>query len=803
MDIQGSQFHLLNGPADWGACIDTALDLPLREAGAIEPTPELSRPDSAWEYDSGRDWLRLRRDTARFQQALRTDPLTPDARRGAGRDRYGTWYWIDTDRRTIRHREQGSRAASTWWTIDDLHLHCSCVTLAGGRFGSVTSCPPDPARLVGLTVTTRHYLVVGYDGPDGPGLFVFDLHAGGRPERVTFGAAPFAPWDLADLPDGGVLVLDREHGSYWQLDKDFRVAGQENARVGSFADLAADGALTVRSYRTEPSTPGWALANADGDPIHPVSIEPGPDDTVLVLESDPATGYSIVSCFDHDALIWVRPLRDIIEVIDLDDPDHVSRRISLFAHDFAYLTAGSTRPLESPLLYLADAQGDQVVAFALDPATGELVARDDFLPLRRWAARGLVRADGTLWYDFGERWIEVGVFTECRFAGTATLVTALPAGGLPGEPFDSQLPGCVWHRLLLDALVPSGTSIQIEARAADQVEVLTAQPWLAQPAPLLRGGGSELPWADPWRDQRDPQNPAAALPDGLGTVELLFQHVVGRYLQLRITLAGGGRASAAIRSLRAWFPRFSYVQHYLPAVFAENDRAETFLERMLANPEGVLTTLEEKIEHSHLLLDARTARDVDLDWLGRWFALVLDPAWAVDRRRFLIEHVDAFYRRRGTPAGLIGMLRVLFDPQITATDVFRIRRVPATYSRIRLVESFLTRGPGLDHVRQAAHRFVLQVPRCFEAGQADLANRIVEQSKPAHTAFTLELYDSTFVVDSARLGLDTELGDSRQFTPIVLDRTPVAAGYLSATWPFDITDRLVSDRDRLPEGPPL
>ena len=42
-----------------------------------------------------------------------------------------------------------------------------------------------------------------------------------------------------------------------------------------------------------------------------------------------------------------------------------------------------------------------MVAFDLDPATGELTAHDDFLPLRRWAGRGLVRAGDGAWYDFG------------------------------------------------------------------------------------------------------------------------------------------------------------------------------------------------------------------------------------------------------------------------------------------------------------------------------------------------------------------------------------------------------------------
>ena len=220
--------------------------------------------------------------------------------------------------------------------------------------------------------------------------------------------------------------------------------------------------------------------------------------------------------------------------------------------------------------------------------------------------------------------------------------------------------------------------------------LLEFEPWVSQPTPYQRSDGAELPWADVWADRRDSSTP---LPPELGTYELLFQSVIGRYCQLEITVSGGGRSSATIRSVRAWFPRFSYVEQYLPAIYAEHDLPDRFLERFLANPEGILTALEEKIEHSHLILDARTAREVDLPWLAAWFGLVLDPLWTPARRRFLIRNVDAFYRRRGTVAGLLAILRVFFDDEqdLNAHSIFAVGAVPATSSRIRLVERFLTR----------------------------------------------------------------------------------------------------------------
>ena len=190
-------------------------------------------------------------------------------------------------------------------------------------------------------------------------------------------------------------------------------------------------------------------------------------------------------------------------MIDPADETNTTSRYSLLGYDFVYLVAPpATGPLPPPMLYVADSEGDQVVAFTLDDQTGELSARDDFLPLRRWAGRALVRSGEGAWYDFGERWIPLAVFTECRFASEATLVTPVPSGTLPGEPFDSQQPGCVWHRLLLDAFVPTGTAIGIRARASDEVALLEFEPWVSQPTPYQRSDGAELPWADVWADRR-------------------------------------------------------------------------------------------------------------------------------------------------------------------------------------------------------------------------------------------------------------------------------------------------------------
>lgn len=821
MDVQGSQYHLLHGFGDWSLCLDTASGLTLGALGVDQPRPvpqesSPSDPGSAWEYDDQEGWLRLRRDTPLFRRAGRSAALDPAGRRGAGRDGYGNWYWIDTDRRSIRWRPVAEHTADLWWSVDELHSGCTCAAgsaVPGASFANLTGCPASGAVLSGLAMTTFHYLVTGYVGDGEAGLLLFDLQAGGAPLRLVWPAdQPFAPQDLCDLADGGVLVLDAEHSGYVRLDEHFRLRGEETARAGVFAaadDSDAGPAGTVLRY-PQPSRPRpYTLAGAAGTALHPVSIEPGPGGSVLVLDADPAAGYSTLYCFDGEVLRWETPLRDVVEVIDPSDATNTSQLYSVLGYDFVYLVAPpATGPLPAPMLYVADSEGDQVVAFALDEDTGELVARDEFLPMRRWAGRALVRSGEGAWYDFGERWVPLAVFTQCQFPSEATLVTEAPTGEVPGESFDSRIPGCVWHRLLLDAFVPTGTWVTLRARASDNLALLPIEPWVAQPVPYLRGAGAELAWRDVWADHRSADT---GLPDGMGTYELLVQRVTGRYLQLEVSIGGGGRSSPALQSLRAWYPRFSYAEHYLPAVYTENDGPDRFLERFLANPEGILTAVEERIEHTHLILDPRTARQADLPWLASWFGLALDPLWTEERRRFLIRNIDAFYRRRGTVAGLVAMLRVFFDDTVDESTIFAVGAVPATGSRMRLVERFLTRdvgpavGPATDgaRVRRAAHRFDVQVPNALTPAEVEMVARIVEQGKPAHTWFALQAYEELFVVGRARLGLDTELAYAPRFAPTVLGQTRLGRGYLGHQRPFDITERVVSDRDRLGSWPAL
>jgi phage tail-like protein len=344
-------------------------------------------------------------------------------------------------------------------------------------------------------------------------------------------------------------------------------------------------------------------------------------------------------------------------------------------------------------------------------------------------------------------------------------------------------------------------------------QFVAVTPWTTQPKPYQRSDGAELPYFDPYANRRDDP----ALSERGGTWEILFQNIYGRYLQIQLTILGTGRATPEIRSLRLWYPRFSYRDHYLPAIYSEEAQAATgtpaFTERFLANFEGFYTSLEDKIVQLSSLLDPRITPPEALDWLAGWLGVVLHPLWEEERRRFFIRFAHRLYQIRGTIPGIIIALRIFLDKELDESlfDPACIYR-----SNIRIIEHFLTRDfagnifgdpdgetPTGISVAEAAHRFTVLLPYHFETEAAvtgdalRMAERIIELEKPAHTWFEIEEYWNMFRVGEARLGLDTQIGYSTFFQPLVLGDAILPQATLGCPYPFDVQDRFVMGRNQV------
>ena len=679
MDANGTKFHLLLGKGDWSRLTDER-GLLLAEVWDLPPG-ERDQVNTHWNEEASE--LTLAPRLFQFTPAPKDNAPELENRRGAGRDRFGNWYWIDSTEREILVHSSGSGATSHFWSEGD-GLQCEAAPRFGDfrPLGASAPAGGTPAfsgfKLRGLAVTEDHYLVIGMLEP--AGLLIFDLHAAGAPRQMLWPEeTEFTPFDMSPRPGGGVWILDRDFSKpdkparYWALDRRFAVISAEAP-----APDIPDEFQPVDGGATRLTLPRMLLGGVSLEGTDPIAIEALPDCTVLILDRNQGDTFSLIRRYDYQMELGVKLSTEAMTA--LIEKDRQSA-FTFRTHDFAFVPASQTSSGKPGTLYIVEEQGNQSFAFTLFEDDGQLRLdpRAEYLPMRLFGGRGLVRAGDGVYYDFGERWVPLAEQRRPRYVTEAMVET-------PIAPvwFDGQDPDCVWHRLMLDACIPPETRIEVWSRAANEAGELPFTQWRLEPNLYARGDGSEQPFG------RKPA-PSAAGTTTLQTWELLFQRARGRFLQLRLRLAGNGRSTPRLRALRAYYPRFSYLEHYLPGVYREDEQSASFLDRFLSNIEGFYTALEDKIASTQILFDVRSAPVETLEWLASWLGVVLDPAWDERRRRLFIKHAMDFFQYRGTIRGLQMLLRLALEA--CADDSIFDPPGSKNGSRhgIRIVEAYRTR----------------------------------------------------------------------------------------------------------------
>lgn len=686
MDANGTRFHLLLGRDDWGQCtVDTKPGNIAKKS--LQALWDLlpSEPGSGLSWNEERNELTLEPRLFKFTAAPKdTFPLLEN-RRGAARDRYGNWYWIDETSLKIRVRSIGSGQVTDFWPLDQ---HCRCPKpQSRGDFTALNEeQPATPLKFSGLAITEDHYLVIGVTEP--AGLLIFDLHTGNEPRQLFWPASvAFAPFDMAARPGGGVFILDRSNAGYWALDRHFNVIGPDENGETVLAEAREDDfqpvdASEVRGTKRRVFAKDFSLLQSPLALNDPIAIEALPDGTVLILDHDPGHSFSRIFRYRFDQQLGDQISTEVM--LSLIEQD-AQKDFTLVGYDFA---------LVADRLYVVAADGNQSYAFrvCLRDEKLELQPIEEYLPMRLFGGKALAGTPDGAYYDFAEDWIPLIQQRRPRYVPEATLETPLKTA-LKKPFFDSGEPDCVWHRIMLDAHIPPDTSIEIWSRAANEEIDLPLLPWQREPAPYLRGDGSEIPFL------RATQSTACVGVQnrkiGAGTWELLFQRARGRYLQLRIRLKGDERSTPRLRALRAYYPRFSYLSNYLPGVYREDAQSASFLDRFLSNVEGLYTSLEDKIAAAQILFDVRSAPPDVLDWLAGWFGVALDPSWDEARRRMFIAHAMDFFQYRGTIRGVTMALHLALD-NCADEAIFDQSEAAKQRERIRIVERYRTRTlPGV------------------------------------------------------------------------------------------------------------
>lgn len=274
----------------------------------------------------------------------------------------------------------------------------------------------------------------------------------------------------------------------------------------------------------------------------------------------------------------------------------------------------------------------------------------------------------------------------------------------------------------------------------------------------------------------------------------------GRYLWLRVELAGTGYATPAVGRIDVRHDG-SMPADLLPPVFREDPEAARFLDRFLDLPAAELEHVEARLADRERIVDPRLATPEDLSRLARNLGVVLEESWDEADRRRLLTGVRRELTRRGTPAALEAQLAAVLAA-VSGRDLVRLAGFP------RLLEGFRERrvwrvgrgaprlgeavpiwcerdgpgarlgtpivegearlaGPGDDatsDLRAFAHRVRIFVPAAFLRDQdaLDAFERAIRREKPAHVAHKLHRVRAGVIVGrQSTLGLDTILGDRK------------------------------------------
>lgn len=386
--------------------------------------------------------------------------------------------------------------------------------------------------------------------------------------------------------------------------------------------------------------------------------------------------------------------------------------------------------------------------------------------------------------------VDLGIVTafmpeEYRYEKNGLLIT---------DALDSKIYKCRWHKILMEADIPEGTSIEIQTYASESKKDIEEIIMLPDNTLTVKNTENLFPCC--W-----------SLPQ-INSTDFLVLSPPGRYLWLKIKLKGNIKSTPFLKNIRIFYPRESYLQ-YLPRVYQEDETSRSFLERFLSIFETILSDFEGKIKHISRYFNPESTPKEFLSWLSEWIGLVLDEKWSEDKKRKLIKRAPELYIKRGTLAGLKECIQIYtgLTSHIHILEQFNLRRWVfldksilgcdsalwgkgiasrlqlSEYSRICSFKLVSSGDPMMDPFHHYAHRFSVIVPSNFcDGGSKEKALRqIVDVEKPAHTQYSICKVEpkfrvgvqSTVNVDSiigiypvtilgirSALGIDSILGES-------------------------------------------
>lgn len=196
---------------------------------------------------------------------------------------------------------------------------------------------------------------------------------------------------------------------------------------------------------------------------------------------------------------------------------------------------------------------------------------------------------------------------------------------------------------------------------------------------------------------------------------------------------------------------------YLPPIFQESEFLDSFLlafEKIFtqAATNDTWLALETKIAQSDTYIRPQATNDVPrqtpanfLAWLAGWVALSLRDDWPEETQRRFIREIVPLYRLRGTKKGLERMLKIYLGDNVPIQ----------IYDRNVENEFAFDPPPHFFQVRIDVNTQDTTSIRQIQ----QIAQAIIEQEKPAHTFYGMQIRMPTMRLLSE--GLAKELGQDR------------------------------------------
>ena len=206
-------------------------------------------------------------------------------------------------------------------------------------------------------------------------------------------------------------------------------------------------------------------------------------------------------------------------------------------------------------------------------------------------------------------------------------------------------------------------------------------------------------------------------------------------------------------------PNSSYI-HYLPPIFQESAFLDGYLlafEKILSQAAAtdarpaLETVIAQSDKYFRPLPSGENQQQTPsefLPWLAGWVALSLREDWPEETQRRFIREVVPLYRQRGTKTGLTRMLQIYLGDNVPIIIYDRRSETelafdpPAYFFQVQIEVS----TQDTDEIRQIQQ----------------IAQAIIEQEKPAHTFYGLQI-----LIPTMRL-LSESLAEELEQNPLIL-----------------------------------